>query len=1009
MTLTGDFILLPEAPQQLAVSPSVGEAEDDDSGDDDSGADEGDAEAFGDAEDAGDAPEGDSAPADAGATAVAAAEIEADTSEVNPVQSGDGGETFLGAAGGPSQTELAALQNGDQVAVIANAPEIFATFLSQSEVESDPALAQLGTLRGPVLGLGAPSDDGDAVAAIDNLQLFLQAPPPNFPTQTRAERFAEGFARYDDGAASVSQRTDNPGGITDALIGVFDASMDTPIPVQIDLGTLADVPPEELPQAFFTVNLFEPLPFGRGPELANLTASAAFFQTAAFAGTSNFGTVQQVDSELEFDVNLGSGSITDGILDVFIQNTAGDQATFVTDFTGTITNGVIQPMITRIEILDTANINDPMAVGNPATGTLVGSFIGTGDTPGALLGWHYEESGMLIGGATPVVTDGVVVLTDQGGMPQPQLEDLNTSGFLAIAVPCCFIPTDPMPETPEIIAVRAQNAAASIDGNVQLGFNEDTFGDPLDPSDPNFLTTPVAVTVTNNETIANFSRDLSVGGMTLDTVALVEFNGFLGNPIDLTSTVPGQPSDTFNGLIQFATFFPALRSSLPTGATIYSSKGMGNLAAAGFYNLAPTTPVSLNFLSVSFIADSTSGTITAGNLATDSLDTMNGGLFNTFFESTDYIDIADGTVAVSLFDDLNPPDGSYRQRNALDIDSVAGGSFDQSGVFVGGYNLVSQDGTDTFQSIGNFVIPAQTDARLTQLELSSIDRNGVVVFNPLDGDGILRSDLPVGVHPGMIVGYANGGMDPLIMGNATGFDEVDVWALPADTVVRIGGANLFNFTADVQATDLGNSLPGFQVDWGTWNSTPMAAVSGQTDQNDAAVNSPIDVDVFFATIEDTTPVANLAAMTGTVSYGGTFSSLTSGSTAAALGRGGSLATPTFTSPIDSLSASFDVSMDTGLVTNGLLQVQYLNADTLVGQVTFDATYTGALNGAVLDLQVDTLTVTHGGTSMIPAPGDIGNSNIAGALLGNSAEQAINAFQLSGQGEHTEGFFLINQM
>ena len=252
-------------------------------------------------------------------------------------------------------------------------------------------------------------------------------------------------------------------------------------------------------------------------------------------------------------------------------------------------------------------------------------------------------------------------------------------------------------------------------------------------------------------------------------------------------------------------------------------------------------------------------------------------------------------------------------------------------------------------------------------------------------------------------------MSPIIMGNAAQLDSVDVFALPADSVIRQGGSNLFTFVSDPATNELAAPLPGFAVEWGIWNSGPGSAVSAQTDQTNAMTSVEIDRDVFFVNIEDTTSTENIRAMSGLVQFSGSASfsggALLDGD-ATALARGGSLATATVSAPIDALFAGYVVNLDSGAITSGNLDVFYTNPDPSVGSVNFSAAFNGQLFGAVAEFDITSLDVSHNGTSGSLLPGDIANSDLSAALLGPNAEQSINIFNLAGQGEHVEGFFLL---
>ena len=885
-------------------------------------------------------------------------------------------------------TETSALQNGNQIGIAAGAP-----LINVDTTSADPFTVDTNTAL--YLGLGAFSDDGDPLLAYDG---FSPGTPGNFATQTRTQRFDDAFVRIADGVVPTSMRTDNPGGLANTSIGLFDAVPETQLPVDIDVTGRTDFDGSVTQSS---LSFSDPLIFGIAPLLTDLTATADF-TSSAFAARSNAGSVSSVFANVSMVLSLGSGT-GDGNLTANISFFDGPQRSilpFSSSFNVQATNGILS--------IPTVNATfDPVggegASSIPATGIMNGAVIGEASNSGLLLGFQFSTTGTGLTGADTVNVDGVVTLNRFLTSVDTNL--LNNSGKFFAQTRCCTL----FPFAPAIEFGRAEDPDTGSFGNV--GFNTTQDQIAALPDDPVFFDTPVNTTLASSSTSSN-----SPG-----TLAPADFSLLADQPVpDLTGITRGLTNSTTNTFFdpvalptaintvvsedrRLTIFQPAV--SIGTDVRIFSTKGLSNgttdLQTGRFPNLGQFAAV--DRLSVSFIADPASGLIRLGRLFAENFADLGGGNLDVAFGAT--IDTNSGNGATLISSSLFGADAAGRGftlSTGIDPASSAGGAFANNGdVFTGVFNVASPSTTTNF-AVGAFIVPARTEERLNSEELGNLDRLGFAAFNPLDTSGNLDPGIPAGFDHGSMVGFTDAATTPAaIVGNnttiTTGANEF--FALPADNVLRPELATASDQVADVGAGLLG-SPAGFQVSWGRWNgsaATPLKVFTNTLDPTEFALIGP----VLFASLQDTTPVENIASMTGSINYGG--------SNLASIGVGGPINDPDNTAPLDGVNFGMSVDFSTGMGT-GTLIVGYTSPDVAHGSTSFTASLNGNVTAARLDLSISSLIVTHSGISPnTPVSAtDLANSRALGLFNGTNAEQLFLDFGLVGEGETVNGFVLSGQ-
>ncbi len=966
----GSLQLLVEPPAALVEAATVDAEVAAEGGDE--GADSGNAEQAADGEADG---EGD-AGAEGGEAAAEGdtGEVGADAPPTPPPPSGGGESSGDAAGGGSDGGGLVSNESAAPPAVVVNInPNEIGTgapattdpinrVLTAAEEDLIVMGTQLGLVSGMRLNPTANSqvflalvgpDDDDTTPSFNFAFPTLTA----IPTDRRAALNSASRLVQREGVA-LAGRADNVGGIAGLTFGRYDASATTPLPVFTD--------PTVSTRAF---DLTSPYVFAifNPASVASLTGRLQYSPANSLISVAA-GTVSTLVSDIVLDVNLGSGTVERGVLDIGYGATA-DAFVFLTDFEGTLSGGLLNAVVTDIVLQDNGAIQ---TLG--ARGSIRGAFTGTGTIPALVLSFDFADTG-----GRNQFARGVIQYTGVTAPPPPSLAlsateagQVNT-GFFFLAGESAF--------DAGVASGRASNAADTLGRPIFVGTDTVLSDGLARPSDPVFGTLPPQFVARQaGAPTASFLSGLGAG---LETVSLGRWLGTGTAPIELRDAVTGVLDDSIPDTLFWATFQPKPRASL-VGTALFSTGASSTFL--GEFGTSGGARVPLLGVRGSMAVDFDTGDIEAGNLflLTESSASGEFGFDIDFVGSV--VNGAGGGYA-----EFTALGGAYRGRTSLDLGTIdLLGAFTGTGAATGmvlQFHVESQPvlGASDFAS-GVTTLGTAVETRLTGADLASIDRIGIAVYQPVNGAGVSLG-LPSNIGPGVIVGRsgsvnaANPASFFISANNVSRLESAGLSALPSSFVVGDGRS----FLANVE-TDVGTDPTGpFAIGWGRWVAdVELGGAAVQTDAANAATQVVFARDVLFASIRP----SDLGAITGVASYTGNFSGVGGG----LLAFGGPLTGPNVAFDL----ASIDVTVD---FNSGLV-----NGDLSVASSTLDTDFTAQFNGRLLrnvaDLTISALDVRVGANTMA---GDLANSSAIGVVTGATGDQFFTGFQLVGGGQHVEGF------
>ena len=106
------------------------------------------------------------------------------------------------------------------------------------------------------------------------------------------------------------------------------------------------------------------------------------------------------------------------------------------------------------------------------------------------------------------------------------------------------------------------------------------------------------------------------------------------------------------------------------------------------------------------------------------------------------------------------------------------------------------------------------------------------------------------------------------------------------------------------------------------------------------------------------------------------------------------------SVLETIDASFDLDFSTGVISNGTLATEYLAVSSIV---RWDAGFGGFVNGAIADLELSSLALTVDGMAS-GFTGDLANSSIGGIFTGPAAERFVGGFNFQATDDLTGSSF-----
>ncbi|MCC5886655.1 MAG: FecR domain-containing protein [Gammaproteobacteria bacterium] len=466
--------------------------------------------------------------------------------------------------------------------------------------------------------------------------------------------------------------------------------------------------------------------------------------------------------------------------------------------------------------------------------------------------------------------------------------------------------------------------------------------------------------------------------------------------------------------------FVMFQTAMPSSPALLVSKGFATFG--GFYNfnfpadprdtadLRALSSETINFLpglGASFNVDLATGEIFNGHLFV--VEERN-------FASTPgrdfgievFFDGFVGSAENSPYAVMNVLEG---HRNGVPIDpsasSIEGFFAGSTGViFAGSFNLETDEVTPVkvsgIFSISDFMTP---ETRLVRQDVENWSGFGLAAFR---GD-LFEPEIEQSVLLGRSGPVALG--EPFVLGaNPLGlFDNGmqvadtrrrEFLLQPFDFVLREGSFMPFDFDANVIPMGSELDFSGFEVSWGRWEDSSGSAGQIQNDPGNPA--SVINISNVFIANADPTPLAQIANLTGEVSYaGGAFAPI------AFLGEGGGDASGFFASPILEFDVGFELDFGSGFISNGGFLARY---EAMGGnEVIWDVGFSGFLNGAITDLRIDSVAVGVG--EPVPVMEHVGT--LSGLLTGPNAERHLGAFSISAalqteQVEHLHGLWLIER-
>ncbi len=764
------------------------------------------------------------------------------------------------------------------------------------------------------------------------------------------------------GDVALTNRVDNVGGITGLTFARYNASTDAPLAVFTDPAVSSRSFGLTSPYVFA---LFNPA------SIASLTGRLDYNPANSSIVVST-GTVSTLISNIVMSVNLGTGTIERGVLDIGFGSTA-DAFVFLADFDGSISNGLLNANVTDIVLQDNG-----AAQTFAARGSIRGAFTGTGAVTPLVLAFDFADTA-----GRNQFARGVVQYTGAVAPPPPTF-GLTTTEAAQVATGFFFLAVDAGTGA-NVISGRANDARDSLGSPIFVSSAVPPGTDFLAPSEVGYGVLP-ATYVARQQGAPTTSFVSSFVAPGQDSLSWGQWLGSATAPITLYDANSGLQRDSLSTTLLWATVQPKARASL-VGTALFSSRGGSAFQAIlGVGSSGARLPVLTADASLS--VDFDTGAVTNGNIfvATDSLGEGEDLGFAARFTGS----VVNG--AGGAFAELNVLDGAYRGTTPL----LAGGQSLQ-GVFTGsgaqtslvlGFHMESAPaiGLGDFVS-GMLTLNTLTEARVTPAALASLDRIGIAVFNPVDASGNSLG-LPSTVGGGILLGRA-----PAV--NAANPSNFFVATRQSGTA-RAPGPNLDTSSVivvpgDSTITDVNTAVGttgAFAVGWGRWQSIDGQPVA-RNDPSDSAAGVNISSDVLFAAIQPT----RVGAVTGTQSYAGVLNGTTN--TAELLAFGGALGGTTI--PFDRGAMNVSVDFNSGLV----------NGDLSVGPsllpIRFAAQFNGRLSNNVADLTLTSLSVDLDG-SMVA--GDLLNSSAVGVVTGALGDRFLTGFQLVGGGQHVEGLITV---
>ena len=767
------------------------------------------------------------------------------------------------------------------------------------------------------------------------------------------------------GAVALSGRQDNVGGVAGLTFGRYDGSATLPLPVFVDANNSAN-----------NFNLTSPFVFAlfNPSDIASLSGRFVYAPTANLISVSS-GTVSTVLGELVLNVNLGSGQIERGVLDIGF-GTTPDAFVFAADLQGNISNvggrGVLNATVRNIVLQD--NVARQTL---SARGTVSGAFTGAAAITNLVLSFDYADTA-----GRNQFARGVVLFGGQPAPPLPSLA-LSTSELTQLQSGFFFVGTD-AEVNGGIAGGPATDARLSLGSPLFSGNtvtpNTSNF---VTPADPRFSTLPPddVVRQTDAPTVG-FRQSFTVAGT--QSLSWGQWAANSGAPVVVLDSATGtQTFQSFTVPIFWATALPKSLASLTGTTTFSSTTGVDFQGVFGSGNGPRPTLLPILGVSSSFAVDFGTGQISGGHLF--AVTERNAG--NDLGFDFDFVGnvVSSGGKAFAL---INATKGAYRGNVPLDVfGTKLTGFFTGTGPqtsFVASFfsQSLPLTGNPDFVS-GTLAIGQIADPTLAAADVSTgLDRVALAVFNPVDSQGAIITSLLHNIGPGLTLGRGGpvNAASPATFGifasNLTSVARADFFALPAGFAVRQSTA------AASRVSDTIGGPGAFAVGWGEWLADPRVGNSASAQSTDTLSN--YNTDVLFASIAPTPRV-----LTGTATYSGTV-----GGTPGLdlLARGGALGAPS--QIFDKGSAVVNVDFNTGLV-SGDVQVGSTQLST-----DWNAGFSGRLSRNIAELTLSTLQVTTsiGGTQ----PGSIGASSITGVVSGASGEQFVSGFQFVGPGQHVEG-------
>ena len=260
---------------------------------------------------------------------------------------------------------------------------------------------------------------------------------------------------------------------------------------------------------------------------------------------------------------------------------------------------------------------------------------------------------------------------------------------------------------------------------------------------------------------------------------------------------------------------------------------------------------------------------------------------------------------------------------------------------------------------------ASTDKRLTDAELVSLDRLGLMM------SGGNPSPYPI------LLGKASDGGSgaPLFVRKGVPATDATFDGAAAIDVIRKGDASL---VAGTPQTD-----PVYPASWGTWNGTSANPVLVQTDSTDPTVATPLATQVFWLTALPTAPAA-IGSLTGKNIYRNVIAY-----------QGGSSA-----GPIGALYMASAIDFATGAV-QGDMRIHTSTTDY------WDMQFGGTLNSNVLNLSVTAPNSVFNSAANGKQPANGALDAFFTGVNGDAIAGAFDFQTTSGPSSDVDGIFLVD--